>query len=197
MSTSPEATPAAQPINKPPKDNPPLDLLRNKLAFGGDSMLWGFGIAFMPVGTVLTSLAAKLTDDKALVGTLSLTWYVAYLLPHLFAARLVHGKQRTKPYSVWPSLIGRPVILLYALWLVFTRAQDPQLTMWLLLGAIAIFLGFYALTSTAWFDMVGRAFTPAGPMPKTALLKSTAQCMLARSARWLGWVRSCPWWAAC
>ncbi len=142
--------------------NPPVDLLRNKLAFGGDSMLWGIGIAFMPVGTVLTSLAAKLTDDKALIGALSLTWYVAYLLPQLFAARLVHGKPRTKPYSVWPSVIGRPVILLFALWLVFTRAQDPLLTMWVLLGTIALFLGLDALTSTAWFDMMGRAFTPAG-----------------------------------
>ena len=34
--------------------------------------------------------------------------------------------------------------------------------MWVLLGTIALFLGLDALTSTAWFDMMGRAFTPAG-----------------------------------
>ena len=125
-------------------------------------MLWGIGIAFMPVSTVLTSLAAQLTNDKALIGALSLAWYVAYLLPQLFAARVVHGKPRSKPYSVWPSVFGRPVILLFALWLIFTRAQSPLLTFWVLIGTIVIFLGMDALTSVAWFDMMGRAFTPAG-----------------------------------
>jgi MFS family permease len=142
------------------KDNPPLDLLRNKLAFGGDSMLWGIGVYFIPLTTVITALAAELTTDKALIGLISLAWYVAYLLPQLFAARLVHGKRRTKPYAVIPSIIGRPVILLFALWLFFTRAQQPTLTVWLLIGMIATLMVFDALATQAWFDMIGRALAP-------------------------------------
>jgi len=158
MSTAPEG--AANTHN--PRPNPPLDLLRNQLAFGSDSALFGIGIYFMPLTTVVTSLAAKLTDDKALIGAVSLVWYVSYLLPQLFAARVIHGKRRLKPFSVWPSVLGRPIILLFALWLYFTGAASPLLTVWVLLGCIVVFLGFDAFTSIAWFDMMGRAFSPSG-----------------------------------
>lgn len=123
-------------------------------------MLWGIGTYFIPLTTVITALAAELTDDKALIGMLSLAWYVAYLLPQLFAARLVHGKRRTKPYSVIPAAIGRPVILLFALWLFITRAEQPTLTAWLLIGMIATLMVFDAFTTQAWFDMMGRALSP-------------------------------------
>ena len=36
-------------------DNPPLDLRRNMLAFGGDSMLWGIGSYFIPLDILITS----------------------------------------------------------------------------------------------------------------------------------------------
>ncbi len=91
---------------------------------------------------------------------LSLAWYVAYLLPQLFAARLVHGRRRTKPYSVIPSILGRPVILLFAAWLFISRAQQPTLTVWLLIGMIAVLMIFDAFTTQAWFDMMGRALSP-------------------------------------
>ena len=138
----------------------PVDLRRNTLAFGFDSALWGIGIAFMPMATVLTSLAARLTSDKTLIGLLSLAWYVGYLLPQLFAARLLRGKQRMWRYSVIPSLIARPVVLLYALWLAFTRAENPTLSFWLLIGMILAMMVFDAVTSVAWFDMMGRALSP-------------------------------------
>lgn len=114
----------------------------------------------MPMATVLTSLAAKLTSDKALIGLLSLTWYVSYLLPQLFAARALRGKPRMRLYSVIPSIIGRPAVLLYALWLFFTRAENPMLSFWLLIGMAVYLLVFDAVTSVAWFDMMGRALSP-------------------------------------
>ena len=138
----------------------PIDLRRNKLAFGFDSALWGIGISFMPLATVLTSLAAKLTPDKTLIGLLSLAWYVGYLLPQLFAARLLRGKARMRMYSVLPSLIARPVVLAFALWLAITRAADPTLTFWLLIGMVVVMMIFDAVTSVAWFDMMGRALSP-------------------------------------
>jgi len=141
-------------------DNPSLDLRGNMLAFGGDSMLWGIGTYFIPLTTVITALASKLTQDKALIGMLSLAWYVAYLLPQLVAARLVHGKRRTKPYTIIPSIIGRPVILLFAAWLFFTHASQPTLTVWLLIGMITTLMVFDAFASQGWFDMMGRALSP-------------------------------------
>jgi MFS family permease len=140
--------------------NPPLDLTRNKLAFGGDSMFWGIGTYFIPLTTVITALAAQLTTDKSLIGLISLAWYVAYLLPQLFAARVVHGRRRTKTLSVIPAIIGRQTLLIFALWLFLTQAQQPTLTVWLLIGIISVLMIFDAFTSQAWFDMFGRALTP-------------------------------------
>ncbi len=157
MTTLAQSAEASPPITL---NNPPLDLRRNLFAFGGDAMFWSIGAYFIPLTTVITALAAELTDDKVLIGMLSLAWYVAYLLPQLFAARLVHGKLRTKPYSVIPSIIGRPVILLFAAWLFISRAQQPTLTVWLLIGMIAVLMIFDAFTTQAWFDMMGRALSP-------------------------------------
>jgi MFS family permease len=142
------------------RNNPPVDLLRNKLAFGGDSMLWGIGTYFIPLTTVITALAAQLTTDKSLIGLISLAWYVAYLLPQLFAARVVHGKRRTKPLSVIPAIVGRQTLLVFSLWLFLTQAQQPTLTVWILIIMITILMIFDAFTSQAWFDMFGRALTP-------------------------------------
>jgi len=154
------ATMTSPPTTTPIANNPPLDLRRNMLAFGGDSMLWGIGMYFIPMTTVMTALAAELTTDKALIGLISLAWYVAYLLPQLFAARLVQGKRRMKPYSVIPGLIGRPVLLLFALWLFITQASQPTLTVWLLILTVATMMVFDAFTTPAWFDMMGRALSP-------------------------------------
>lgn len=140
--------------------NPPMDLLRNKLAFGGDSMLWGIGTYFIPLTTVITALATQLTTDKSLIGLISLAWYVAYLLPQLFAARVVHGKRRTKRMSVIPAIFGRQTLLFFALWLFITQAQQPTLTVWVLIVMITVLMIFDAFTSQAWFDMFGRALTP-------------------------------------
>lgn len=141
-------------------NNPPIDLLRNKLAFGGDSMFWGIGTYFIPLTTVITALATQLTEDKSLIGLISLAWYVAYLLPQLFAARVVHGKRRTKAFAVVPAIIGRQTLLAFPLWLFITQAQQPTLTVWVLIVMIAVLMIFDAFTTQAWFDMFGRALTP-------------------------------------
>lgn len=157
----PPITPQAAPlVAGDTSNNPPLDLLRNKLAFGGDSMFWGIGTYFIPLTTVITALAAQLTEDKSLIGLISLAWYVAYLLPQLFAARVVHGKRRTKPYSVVPAIIGRQTLLVFALWLLITQAQQATLTVWILIALVTVLMIFDAFTSQAWFDMFGRALTP-------------------------------------
>jgi Na+/melibiose symporter-like transporter len=140
--------------------NPPVDLLHNQLAFGGDSMLWGIGTAFIPLATIITALAAGLTSDKSLIGLISPAWYLANVLPQMHAARMVHKRRRSKPILVISTLIGRQSLLLIALWLYFTRAAEPQLTLWLLIGAIMLLMVFDGITGQAWFDMMGRAFSP-------------------------------------
>ncbi len=148
----PVSTNAAKPV--------PLDSLRNQLAFGGDSMFFNIGVYFMPMTTVLIALASGFTSDKALIGAISLSWNVGWLLPQLWAARLVHGKPRMKPYAAIPAAVSRPIIFLLAMWLWIDRGQSPTLSVWLLLIGIFVFAATDGVTTSAWFDMQGRALSP-------------------------------------
>ncbi len=123
-------------------------------------MFFGIGTYFMPITTVVPALAASFTSDKTLIGSISLAWYFGWLAPQLFAARLVRGKARMKPYAAIPAALSRPLILFYALWLFFDRGASPQLSAWLLVLTIAVFAMIDGLTTAAWFDMQGRALTP-------------------------------------
>ena len=149
---SPVPTHEARPV--------PLDLLRNQLAFGGDSMFFNIGMYFMPVTTVLSALAAGFTSDKTLIGAISLAWYVGWMAPQLWAARMMRGKPRMRPYALIPAALSRPIIFLLALWLWIDRGQSPLLSVWLLLIGITLFCMSDGVTATAGWDMVGRALSP-------------------------------------
>jgi len=138
----------------------PVDSRRNIFAFTGDISIFIVGTYFIPATTVLVGLASQLTDDKTLIGIVGMTWSVTWFLPQLFAARIVRGKRKQKPYLMIPSLIGRNAFLLIALWLMVTQAQAPILTVWVLIGCIALFNVFDAIAGVAWFDMMSRALSP-------------------------------------
>ncbi|MGQ9814290.1 MAG: MFS transporter [Candidatus Roseilinea sp.] len=128
--------------------------------FTGDIAAFGIGMYFIPTITVLVGLASRLTDNKALIGAVGMIWSVSWFLPQLVAARIVRGKPREKPYLVIPSIIGRQAFILFAAWLYFTAAQQPILTVWLLILAVLVFNICDALAGVAWFDMLSRALSP-------------------------------------
>lgn len=138
----------------------PLDMRRNVLAFTADMAAFMVGTYFIPATTVLVGLAAQLTSDKTLIGVVGMTWSVTWFLPQLIAAQVVRGRRWQKPYLIIPSLIGRNAFLLIALWLLVTQAQAPILTIWVLIGGIALFNLCDALAGVAWFDMLSRALSP-------------------------------------
>jgi MFS family permease len=138
------------------------DTHRNIIAYTGDTMGFFTGMSFIPATTVLVGLASALTSDKALIGIIAMAWGVASLFPQLIAARLVQGKRRTKPTLMITSLIGRQTMLLFALWLLFTNAQSPLLTIGLMIAAIVVFNVFDSVTGIAWFDMLSRNLSPRG-----------------------------------
>ncbi len=133
---------------------------RNLFAFTSDIALFIVATYFIPATTVLVGLASQLTNDKTLIGVVGMTWSVTWFLPQLVAARVVRGKVPQKPYLVIPSLIGRNAFLIIALWLLITRASDPLLTIWILIGSIALFNLFDALAGVAWFDILSRSLSP-------------------------------------
>jgi MFS family permease len=137
----------------------PLDAPRNALAFVGDIAAFMVGTYFIPPTTVLVGLASQLTEDKTLIGVVGMTWSVTWFLPQLVAAHLVRSKRWQKPYLIIPSLVGRNGLLLMALWLLITQAQAPLLTVWVLVGCLALFNVCDAVAGVAWFDMLSRALS--------------------------------------
>ena len=138
---------------------PRVDAPRNVAAILLDIAIFVTGLAFIPSSTVLVGLATHLTDDKALIGIVGMTWSVTWFLPQLFAAKLVRHKERQKPYVVIPSLIGRPLFLVIAGWLVYTRAEMPTLTIWVMIACIGLFNLCDALAGVAWFDILSRSLS--------------------------------------
>lgn len=139
---------------------PPVDSKRNKIVFTLDSTFFGVGAYFISVNTVLTALAAQLTNDKALIGLVPLAWQVSFLLPQLFAARLIQGKTRTRSYMVLPLIIGRPPFIILGLLLLFGVNMAPQVLFWLLLFSVMAFMVSDSFATAAWFDMLARNFSP-------------------------------------
>jgi MFS family permease len=145
-------TPSRKPV--------PMDGKRNIFVFIGDAVTFLTGLSFIPATTVLVGLASSLTDNKALIGVVAMSWSVAWLIPQLFAARLVHGKRRQKPYLIIPSIIGRQMMLLFAIWLALSNAQPPLFTVWLLIGSVVVFNFCDAIAGISYWDMLSRVLTP-------------------------------------
>jgi MFS family permease len=137
-----------------------LNSRRNFWAFSLDMLSFSTGIAFIPATIVLVGLASHMTSDKTLLGVVAMTGSVAWCLPQIIAARIVHGKRRQKAYLVGASLIGRQSYLVMAIWLLVTQARSPLLTVWVLIACIAIFYMCDSLAGVAWFDMLSRALSP-------------------------------------
>ncbi len=155
LAETPVETTADAPVDPLLKDHP-IDSRRNVFAFTGDTTAFMVGTYFIPVTTVIVGLASLLTEDKTLIGVVGMVWAVSWFLPQLVAARMVRGKHKQKPYLMIPSLIGRNMFLLIAVWLFATQAVNPLLTVWVLIISIAFFNVMDALAGVAWFDMMSR-----------------------------------------
>src|SRR5262249_641501 len=110
--------------------------------------------------TILPAFAAALTGDKVIVGAVSSIWIGAFLLPQLFAAHWLSDKPNKWPVMFWGELIGRPIILLFALWLLVTGVRYPTLTLVFFLIPIAYFRITDSVVALAWFDLMGKALSP-------------------------------------
>jgi Na+/melibiose symporter-like transporter len=137
-----------------------VDSRRNIFAYIFDISLFGTGFAFLPAATVIVGLAAQLTNDKALIGIAGMAFPVSWFLPQLFAAGLVRNRVRQKNFIIIPCMVGRPLFLLFALWLAVTGAASPLLTFWLLIAAIVLFSVLDAVAGVAWFDVLSRTLSP-------------------------------------
>jgi MFS family permease len=135
---------------------------RNWWAVFWDYVGFGVGLTFAHTGTVLPAFAATLTDSKVLIGMVGTVWLGAWLLPQLFAANYLTNKPKKYKYMVWGSIIGRPVYFIFALLLILGWLNNsPLLLLSLFMVGLAWFAGTDAFVAICWFDIFGKAMSPA------------------------------------
>jgi MFS family permease len=135
-------------------------LRRNWIAFFGDYIFFGLGLTFASTSTILPAFAAALTDNKILIGATSAIWTGGWLLPQIFAAHWLSNKPRKWPIMFWGELIGRPIFILFVVWLFIAGPRYPTLTLIFFFITITYFVITDAVVALTWFDMMGKALAP-------------------------------------
>ncbi len=133
---------------------------RNWFSFLGDYIGFGMGLVFASTSTTLPAFAAMLTDNKVLVGAVSSVWAGGWLLPQVFAAHYLADKRRKYPIMMLGQIVGRPAFPLFVVWLLIAGARYPQLTLFLFLLAIVIFMSTDAVVALAYLDILGKSLAP-------------------------------------
>ena len=135
----------------------PAHYRRNFLAFLADFSLFCVAMAFINPMTVLPAFVRQLTDSPLLIGLNGTIQTVGWLLPQLIAANYLGDKAQKKRYMLIPAAIGRPVIFVLALALFLGAARYPTLMLAMAFAGMALFWMCDALSSVAWFDVLGKA----------------------------------------
>jgi MFS family permease len=136
------------------------DHRRNRVGFVLDYVFFNIGLTFAGINTILPAFAARLTADPVLIGLVGAVWMGGWLLPQIFAARYLSTAPRKMPFILFFSWIGRPVFLLFALYLFLSGAVWPGATLFLLYLASFYFSFTDSITGVAWFDLLGKALSP-------------------------------------
>jgi MFS family permease len=137
----------------------PRDHRRNRFGFVLDYIFFNVGLTFAGINTTLPAFAARLTADPLLIGLVGAVWMGGWLLPQMFAARYLSTAPRKMPFILLFSWIGRPVFLLFALYLILSGAVWPAVTLILLYLASFYFSFTDSITGVAWFDLLGKALS--------------------------------------
>ena len=137
----------------------PRDHRRNRSGFVLDYIFFNVGLTFAGINTTLPAFAARLTTDPLLIGLVGAVWMGGWLLPQMFAARYLSTAPRKMPFILFFSWIGRPVFLLFALYLFLSGAVWPGATLLLLYLASFYFSFTDSITGVAWFDLLGKALS--------------------------------------
>ena len=159
-------------------------LRRNALCLGLDYLFFGLAVVFISNTTVLPTLIRTLTDSTVLIGVISTIGAGAWLLPQIFSANLVSGRERMKPFILRSAFVGRLGILIVGLVIMLTGATNPSLT----LAAFAVLYIFFWVTdgiaSLAWVELLAKAI----PATQRGRLIGFAQAAYGALAVGIGWL---------
>ncbi len=135
------------------------DHQRNWLGFITDYIFFSIGLTFAGLNTTLPAFASRLTDNPILIGLVGALWQGGWLLPQIFAANYLSTTPRKMPVIQFFAWIGRPVFLVFGMFLFLFGSPWPGVILLLLYFSSFYFTLTDSIAGVAWFDMLGKAFT--------------------------------------
>ncbi len=131
----------------------------NFLVNTADSAMHGFSFGFVAVSTVLTLYVSRLTNDSLLIGLAAGIASSTFLIPQLFAAKIIEGMERTKPVVVkFGFFTERLPFLIMAISTGLFAKNFPGLALIIFFIAL-IWQGLgEGIVAIAWRDMLARLF---------------------------------------
>jgi MFS family permease len=115
-----------------------------------------FGLAFAGPVTVLTALASQLTSSTILIGSINMVWNGGAILPVPFVARWIRKHPERMPIIRRAEFVRASAFGIMVLWLLFTKAQSPGLTLVVLVVSILLFCGADGFNSVPYVDTIAR-----------------------------------------
>jgi MFS family permease len=153
-----------------PSNALPAHYRRNFVAFVTDYIFFNIALSFISPHSMLPAFVGQLTRSAPLIGLVATIFNGFWLVPQVFAARLIGDKGRKKPYLL-VGMSGRLAFCIIALGLWFGLGQHPGRILALFFVGLAVFTLTDGLAAVTWFDMLARAI----PLKRRGRLLGIAQ----------------------
>jgi len=147
---------------------------RNAFCLAGDYVLFGVGMAFFSLSTVLPSFVRQLTDSAVMVGLANAFMNGGWLLPQLLAARWVRRCPMKKRFAVVSGLIGRPTFWISAAIITLFGRSRPELVLVTFYAGFLLFALSDGVCSVAWFELLAKCV----PVERRGRVVGTGQVIL-------------------
>ncbi|MCL4499261.1 MAG: hypothetical protein M1335_03335, partial [Chloroflexi bacterium] len=125
-----------------------------------DAALFFVAMSFVDMSSVIPSLVGHLTQSPVLIGVLGSVQTGCWLLPQIFAARIVPGKRRKLPMVLIATTISRLGWAILLIALIFYQQIGPLVTVAACYLAVGTFTMFDGISALAWYDLIARAIPP-------------------------------------
>jgi MFS family permease len=158
-------------VSTQPETLPP-HYRRNFTALLVDYFTFGIAFNFFNPNSMLPAFVGELTDSALIIGLVSSAFSGGWLLPQLFAARIINDKPRKKPYLL-SGISGRVAFWIIALGLGLGLGQSPAAMLVLFFTCLIAWAASDGVASVAWFEIMAGAI----PSNRRGRLLGTAQVL--------------------
>ena len=146
---------------------------RNFAALLVDYFTFGIALNFFKPDSILPAFVGELTDSALVIGSVSSAFSGSWLLPQLFAARIINDKPRKKPYLLG-GISGRVLFWVIALGLGLGLGQkSPAAMLALFFACLIVWAASDGVASVAWFEIMATAI----PSKRRGRLIGTSQVL--------------------